>query len=103
MYFVSSNDHKFKEVKELLSEFTSTRLIIEHKKLKLEEIQSSSLAEVAKAKANHAFDVLRNEVLVEDDGLFIEALNGFPGVYSSFAFETLGNSGILDLLKNKKK
>ena len=102
MYFVSSNDHKFKEVKELLSEFTSTRLIIEHKKLKLEEIQSSSLAEVAKAKANHAFDVLRNEVLVEDDGLFIEALNGFPGVYSSFAFETLGNSGILDLLKNKK-
>ena len=102
MYFVSSNDYKFKEIKELLSEFSSTRLIVEHKKLKLEEIQSSSLVDVAKAKAIHAFNVIRNEVLVEDDGLFIESLNDFPGVYSSFAYDTLGNIGILDLLKNKK-
>ncbi|NOJ32170.1 MAG: non-canonical purine NTP pyrophosphatase, partial [Candidatus Nitrosocosmicus sp.] len=100
MYFVSSNEHKFKEIKKLLSEFSSTPLRLEHKKLKLLEIQSSSLSEVAKAKANHAFDLIRNEVLVEDDGLFIESLNNFPGVYSSYVYDTIGNIGILDLLKN---
>lgn len=102
MYFVSSNEHKFKEIKKLLSEFSSTPLRLEHKKLKLVEIQSSSLSEVAKAKANHAFDLIRNEVLVEDDGLFIESLNNFPGVYSSYVYDTIGNIGILDLLRNKK-
>lgn len=102
MYFVSSNEHKFKEIKKLLSEFTSTPLRLEHKKLKLVEIQSSSLSGVAKAKANQAFDLIRNEVLVEDDGLFIESLNNFPGVYSSYVYDTIGNIGILDLLKNKK-
>lgn len=102
MYFVSSNDNKFKEIKEMLYEYSSTRLLIEHKKMKLKEIQSSSLVEVAKVKANDAFDVMREKVMVEDDGLFIESLNDFPGVYSSFVYDTIGNIGILDLLKNKK-
>jgi len=38
--------------------------------------------------------------LVEDAGLFIEALNGFPGAYSSFAYKTLGCKGILKLLED---
>jgi XTP/dITP diphosphohydrolase len=70
--------------------------------MKLKEIQSNSLEEVAKVKANNAFELIGDEVIVEDDGLFIDSLNDFPGVYSSFAFDTLGNDGILDLLKNKK-
>jgi XTP/dITP diphosphohydrolase len=37
-------------------------------------------------------------VIVEDDGLFIDALKGFPGQYSSYAFKTIGNDGILKLL-----
>lgn len=37
-------------------------------------------------------------VIVEDDGLFIDTLKGFPGQYSSYAFKTLGNGGILKLL-----
>ncbi|MEM0332314.1 MAG: non-canonical purine NTP pyrophosphatase, partial [Archaeoglobaceae archaeon] len=31
-------------------------------------------------------------------GLFIEALKGFPGVYSSYVFKTIGNEGILKLM-----
>ena len=39
-------------------------------------------------------------VLVEDAGLFIDALNGFPGVYSSFIFDSIGLDGILRLLSH---
>ena len=35
---------------------------------------------------------------MEDSGLFIDALNGFPGPYSSYVFRTLGNRGIVKLL-----
>ncbi|HEX5904776.1 MAG TPA: RdgB/HAM1 family non-canonical purine NTP pyrophosphatase [Candidatus Nitrosocosmicus sp.] len=102
LYFVTSNDNKFREIKELLNYCDSPRLFLQHRKMKLKEIQSNSLEEVAKVKANHAFELIGDEVIVEDDGLFIESLNDFPGVYSSFVFDTLGNDGILDLLKNKK-
>ena len=37
-------------------------------------------------------------ILVEDAGLFISALDGFPGVYSSYVHSTIGNAGIIRLL-----
>ncbi len=37
-------------------------------------------------------------VAVEDSGLFVHTLRGFPGPYSSQAHETIGCSGILRLL-----
>ena len=101
MYFVSKNDHKFNEIKELLSKNGPITMHVEHKKIELREIQSNSLVEVAIAKVKQAFELVGEEVFVEDDGLFIESLNGFPGVYSSFVYDTLGNNGIIDLLKNK--
>lgn len=39
-------------------------------------------------------------VFVEDSGLFIKALNRFPGPYSSYVYQTLGLSGILKLLSS---
>jgi XTP/dITP diphosphohydrolase len=37
---------------------------------------------------------------VEDAGLFIEALKGFPGPYAAYAYQTIGNNGLLKLLEN---
>lgn len=37
-------------------------------------------------------------ILVDDSGLFVSALQGFPGVYSSYVFRTVGCDGILRLL-----
>lgn len=39
-------------------------------------------------------------MFVEDAGLFIDALKGFPGVYSAYVLNTLGNDGILKLMKD---
>jgi XTP/dITP diphosphohydrolase len=40
--------------------------------------------------------------VLEDSGLFIEALNGFPGVYSAYVFQTIGQMGILRLMEGKR-
>jgi XTP/dITP diphosphohydrolase len=69
----------------------------------LVEIQSDSLEEIAREKAKVAFAKVGRQVIVEDDGLFIDSLSGFPGQYSSFVFKTIGNDGILKLLAGSTK
>ncbi|MFB5604146.1 MAG: non-canonical purine NTP pyrophosphatase, partial [Candidatus Nitrosomaritimum aestuariumsis] len=76
LFFASSNNHKFKEAKKILEEFS---INLGFFRCNLEEIQSDSLKEIAKHKATQAFEKLRKPVIVEDDGLFIDSLNGFPG------------------------
>lgn len=100
LFFVSSNSHKYKEAKSILDSF-GIRLAFF--KLYLEEVQSTSLKEIAEKKALDAFSKCKKPIIVEDDGLFIDSLNGFPGPYSSYAFKTIGNKGILKLLTTKRK
>ena len=75
LLFVSSNTHKFEEVKRILSK---TGLDINFLKLTLEEIQSDSLGEIAKRKAIDAFSRVQKPLIIEDDGLFIDSLKGTP-------------------------
>ena len=100
MDFASSNINKYNEINNLVSARKNS-IKIEFKKMELKEIQSDSLLEVAEDKVLQAFKINQKEIFVEDDGLFIEALNDFPGVYSSYISKTIGNVGILDLLGNK--
>ncbi len=99
LYFVSSNKHKYQEAKKILKSFG---ICLGFYKLKLEEIQSDSLFEIASKKAIQAFEKLKKPVIVEDDGLFIDSLDGFPGPYSSYVFKTIGNKGILSLLTKNR-
>ena len=97
VFFASSNEHKFEEVQRILS---TLGVNIKLFKTTLEEIQSNSLNEIAKRKAIDAFTKIQKPILIEDDGLFINSLNGFPGPYSSYAYDTIGNTGIIQLLEN---
>ena len=98
--FASSNENKYKEAKAILSKF---KINLDFLKSHLEEIQADTLEEIALHKITQAFSQCSKPVIVEDDGLFIDSLNGFPGPYSAFAFKTIGNKGILQLLKAKRK
>jgi XTP/dITP diphosphohydrolase len=101
LYFASSNENKFLEIQNILeTDMEKIKTEIYFSKVALKEIQSESIVEVAEDKAKKAFESIGKPVIVEDDGLFIEDLNGFPGVYSSFVFKTIGNKGILTLLGN---
>ena len=96
LFFVSSNAHKFEEAQRILS---NLGLEINLFKTTLEEIQSNSIGEIAKRKALDAFSKLEKPVIIEDDGLFIDSLGGFPGPYSSYVYDTIGNKGIMSLLE----
>jgi XTP/dITP diphosphohydrolase len=100
LYFASSNENKFLEIENLLEKEKGIK--IHFSKVILKEIQSESIIEVAEDKVKKAFNMIKEPVIVEDDGLFIKDLNGFPGIYSSFVFKTIGNKGILNLLKDNE-
>lgn len=93
--FASTNQNKYREVQSILS---AHNISADFAQINLVEIQSDSLEEIATEKAKSAFLHVGRPVIVEDDGLFVDALRGFPGQYSSHAFKTIGNEGILKLL-----
>ncbi len=65
------------------------------------EVQADDLAEVCAAGARHLLaSGLKPPFLLEDSGLFVAALKGFPGVYSRHALDTIGCAGILRLLRD---
>ena len=99
LFFASSNNHKYKEAKSILDSFG---INLGFFKCNLEEIQSDSIKRIASKKAKDAFFKCKKPVIIEDDGLTISSLNNFPGPYSSYIFKTIGNKGILNLLKKNR-
>ena len=99
VFFATGNIHKFNEARDIL---TGLDIAVGMLRTKDTEIQSDSLIEIARASALDAFERCRLPVLVEDAGLFIDSLNGFPGPYAAYAYKTIGNRGLLKLMKSSK-
>ena len=97
--FASSNIHKYEEAKKILDKFG---IKLEFYQTNLVEIQDDSLSKIALQKALDAYDKCKKPVIVEDDGLFIDSLSGFPGPFSSYVFKTIGNNGILKLVEDNR-
>ncbi|UCE16094.1 MAG: XTP/dITP diphosphatase [Candidatus Bathyarchaeota archaeon] len=99
-FFVTSNIHKFNEARRILAKHGVATALL---KVETVEIQDDSIEKIAKTTAAEAAKKCSLPIIVEDAGLFIEALNGFPGPYSSYVYRTIGTKGILKLMKNTKK
>ena len=97
---MTENPHKFREVKSILD--NQGIQIRQLKRAKI-EIQDSSLQKIAKHAVETASIDHPGLLLVEDSGLFIDALRGFPGPFSSYVYETIGLEGILGLMKGRKR
>ena len=96
IYFITGNKGKLLEAKE---KFSSMDIKIVQKDLGYPEVQADALEDVARFGVEHVKEQLDHPFILEDAGLFIDALNGFPGVYSAYVFHTIGLKGILDLLE----
>jgi XTP/dITP diphosphohydrolase len=94
---VTSNPGKAREFESI---FSGYGLSFRIEPIKTPEIQAVDLRVIAEQSAIYAYDILREPVLVEDAGLFIDALNGFPGPFSSYVYRTIGIRGILKLMEN---
>ena len=95
IFFATGNFNKFREAKEILNRNKFATAMIRFKGV---EIQSESLEEIARTAVKNAFSKTSLPVFVEDAGLFIEALDGFPGPYAAYVYKTVHNKGILKLM-----
>ncbi len=96
LLFASKNRHKLAEANLALRNYGVELVSADVEKL---EIQSDSLEEIALYAARYAYTKIRRPVVVEDAGLFVYALHGFPGPYSSYVYKTIGIEGLLKLMK----
>ncbi len=62
--------------------------------LDLPEIQSLDLLDILNEKAEAAWQALRRPLIVEDAGLGLNALNGFPGPLVKWMLQAVGAEGI---------
>ena len=102
LYFVTGNIHKFNEVSKLFQQH-SVNFHLKHCEMNAIEIQADTNKEVVIGKLNAVKNKIDGSFFVEDAGFYVdEPLNGFPGVYSSYVFKTIGNQGILKLIDDFK-
>src|SRR5829696_5473667 len=85
--FLSSNPNKVTEANAILSPAGLELIAVEKK---LDEIQSADVEFLVRDKCIRAFRLIGRPVFVEHTGLFIEALNGFPGGLTQIFWDTLG-------------
>ena len=97
--FVTTNGGKFREAQAILRPY-GVRL--RWVKRALVEPQSDDLASVARWKAASVRGI-RGYVLVEDSGLFVRSLHGFPGVYSAHILKIWGFPPLLELVRRRRR
>lgn len=103
IFFATGNPHKFKEAEAIFSKNAPAGFCLRHFVFTHREIRSDDLSEIAREAVVAAYMQLKKPVFVEDTGLFVDALNGFPGAYSAWAQQKIGNAGLLKLLGGEKK
>lgn len=96
IYFATSNDHKLMEAQEIGKKY---KILFEKIDVEIEEIKSESIEEIAKQKCLKIYEKIKKPLIVEDAGIFIDALNGFPGTYSAYVHKKIKNIGILKLME----
>jgi non-canonical purine NTP pyrophosphatase (RdgB/HAM1 family) len=92
LLFVSSNAGKVREVESMLG------MSVEQLALDLPEIQSLDVEDVVRQKALTAFAQAGRPVVVEDTGLYVDALRGLPGALVRWFLITIGPTGICNLI-----
>ncbi|HYK93341.1 MAG TPA: non-canonical purine NTP pyrophosphatase [Thermoplasmata archaeon] len=97
--FVTSNDGKFREVRRLLAPFGLRAVRVRRV---MPEPQTDRLETVVRAKLG-SLPPSPEPTVVEDSGLFIHGLNGFPGVYSAHFYRVWGFDPILELLRRRDR
>ena len=100
--FATGNPGKLREVQ---AKFAPLGFEVQQLADEYPEIQADTLEEVVHGGLKWLWERHKIPIIIDDSGLFIQALGGFPGVYSAYVFKTLGCDGILkqmEGLENRK-
>ncbi len=94
---ITSNPGK---VREYQKAFDDMGVEMVHLHIPYDEVQTSELEEVVKKGMEEIRSKGIRDFIIDDSGMFVNALKGFPGVYSAYGQKTIGNAGILKLMEN---
>lgn len=95
LYFATGNPNKVQEAEEFFP-----NIEIEQVDIDPTEVMDEDLEVIARTSVETIPESFDNPIFVEDSGLFIEELEGFPGPISGYVHHTLGNEKIQALLKD---
>lgn len=91
--FVTGNKNKLREAQEILGSD------LENIDIDLPEIQEIDSNLIVKDKARRAYDEIGKPVIIEDTGLYFDAMNGFPGALIKWVMKTVGVDGVCKMLE----
>jgi len=89
---ITSNNGKIREFKEI---FGDSKYVPVQNNIDYPEIQASSLEEVVDFGLSWLQEKIKPPFVIDDAGAFIANLQGFPGVYSRYVYDTIGLEGVL--------
>jgi XTP/dITP diphosphohydrolase len=84
--FLSGNAHKIREAVAIMAPMGITVVPLA---IKMEELQTPDTEAIVKDKVAKAFHTIGHPLFVEQRGLFIDKLNGFPGGLTQVFWDTL--------------
>ncbi len=93
--FVTSNKGKVREFEQILQGVASVKQL----DIDYPEMRADDPVEISMQAASALANELCKPIVVEDSGLFISALNDFPGTCSAYIHKRIGLPGILRLLE----
>jgi len=94
IHFITQNRGKVAELQATARQFGIT---INHISASYPELQADALEEVVRYGLAYCKDKFPAPFIIEDSGLFIDSLHGFPGPFSSYVYRTIGNRGLVKL------
>lgn len=95
IYFATHNLGKVREFKQILKGVAE----VSHIEDEIDERRSDDPEKIVRDKAKRLAERHKKIVVSEDSGLFIKALNDFPGTCSAYIHKRIGLSGILKLME----
>ncbi len=101
LHFVTQNPGKFESTKNVLGKLTKDIDIEQLDYDYPEDKSDNSVKTVALNGAKHCADKFNKEVITSDVGIFIEALEGFPGINTAVNLKAIGIKGIMDMMKEE--
>jgi XTP/dITP diphosphohydrolase len=98
MILITCNPNKIEEFKLCLGKDFPFKVM----SIEKPELRAEHPSEVAITAAKVLAERLHDTVIIEDSGLFINALNGFPGTCTHYVHDKIGLEGLLKLMKGVK-
>lgn len=102
LYYVTSNSGKFQEVAQYLKK-SHPEIEMDQLSLDIEEIQTTDQMKIAIDKAQKAWQLIKEPLLLDDAAIYFNRYNKFPGTLSKFVSLGMGFEGIKQIFDEGDK